>query len=110
MAEPVTPTHTNGATPTRVKLAGDDISAAFTPRELDAVKAHFGRAFSQIVADETTDEKFTVLAWLKLRRMGFDVTLDGMLDIVIELDANAVLDPTSAARPTTSPDSVATGE
>jgi hypothetical protein len=101
LAEPVTNLQTNGATPDRVTLAGDDVSAAFTPRELDAVKAHFGRAFSQIIADESTDEKFTVLGWLKLRRMGFDVSLDAMLDVVIELDANAVPDPTSVGRPTT---------
>jgi len=109
LAEPITE-HTNGGSPLRVILGTDDVSAAFTPRELDAVKAHFGRAFTQIVADETTDEKFTVLAWLKLRRQGFDVSLDNMLDVIIELDANAIVDTTSGVTPTGLPTSAGTGE
>ena len=119
MAEPVThpderpPIAAVARAPDTVTLYQDDLtSPRFTPRELQTVKDHLGRSFSQILIDETTDDKFTVLAWLKLRRSGFTVGWEQMEDIVIEVKADVPtdLDPTSAARPTISPPSAATGE
>ena len=110
MAEPVT--HLHNATPESVVLYLDDVqSPRFTPRELDAVRASLGRSFGQILADQDTDDKFAVLAWLKLRRSGSDIDFDGMRDVVIELHPEAEsADPTKAVPPTISPPSATTGE
>jgi len=110
MADPVTTFTRNGSVPEKVTLAADELRVAFTPRELTAIREHFGRSWSQVMADETTDDKFVILAWLKLRRDGSELDVSQMLDVVIELDVNAALDPTNVAPPTISPPSVATGE
>lgn len=107
---------TNGAVavvPESVTLYAEDLSAPrFTPRELNEVRASLGRSFSQVLVDETTDDKFSVLAWLKLRRQGVTVPWDAMADVVIEIRAEerSGLDPTKDARPRTSPPSATTGE
>jgi hypothetical protein len=85
-------------------------SPRFTPRELRMVKEHTGRAFSKLVADEDSDEKLTVLAWLKLRRDGYEGSLADLDDVVITLDAGGAEDPSSEQAPTLSPPSAATGE
>jgi hypothetical protein len=110
LAEPVT--HLHAPTPESVVLYLDDVQAPrFTPRELDAVRASLGRSFGQILADQDTDDKFAVLAWLKLRRTGVDIDFDAIRDVVIELHPEAQdVDPTSVVPPTTSPPSATTGE
>lgn len=96
-----TPT-TNGYVPTEVTLTKLDISTPrFTPRELQMVKDRLGRSFSQVIAEEETDDKFSVIAWLKLRRDGYPVDWDQMLDIVIAIDVTDALNPTSASPQTT---------
>lgn len=110
MADPVTTFTRNGTTPEKVTLAADEMRVAFTPRELQAIFDHFGRPWSKVMADEDSDDKFVILAWLKLRRDGSELDVSEMLDVVIELDVNAALDPTNVAPPTISPPSAATGE
>ena len=102
----------NGDLPDVVTLDTETVTRPrFTPRELQLVKASLGRTFTQAMGDENTDDKFTILAWLKLRRSGFDVPFEAMQDVVIELAPDvADLDPTKDARPTISPPSAATGE
>ncbi|HEY7037158.1 MAG TPA: hypothetical protein VH482_37905 [Thermomicrobiales bacterium] len=100
-------------TPTEVTLYQEDVAAPrFTPRELQEVKAILGRSFTQVISDEDTDDKFAVLAWLKLRRAGHPIAWEEMLDVVIEVRATdaAPLDPMNGSPPTTSPHSAATGE
>lgn len=98
-----------GDGPIKVTLTSDDQGVIFTPRELDAVQAHFGRPFTVVTADEGSDDKLVVLAWLKLRREGVTLDLDAMTDVLIEIRGEPP-DPTSGLRPTTSPPSATTGE
>jgi len=81
----------------------------FTPRELGMIRDQTGRAYSQIVADEDSDEKFTVTAWLKLRRDGYDIRLEEMADVVIELAAEQPPGPTSAGPSDSSSPSAGSG-
>lgn len=91
---------------TEVVLTAEDVRAPrFTPRELRMVQAQYGKAFSAIVGDEDTDDKFVVLAWLKLRRDGVDCDVTDLDDVVITLAVAEELDPTSAVPPTISPSS-----
>jgi hypothetical protein len=106
---------TNGTAPgvpEVVPLYQEDLTPRFTPRELALIKSTTGLTFSQMMADEESDEKFTAWAWLKLRRQGFAVSWEDMQDVLIELRASEVsdVDPLNAARPTTSPLSAVTGE
>jgi len=111
MAEPeLTQLHRNGDIPDKVVMAADEQRVGFTPRELTAILVHFGKPWSKIMADDESDDKFVVLAWLKLRRDGFDIPVEAMDGIVIELDASMMADPTSVARPTISPPSATSGE
>ena len=97
--------------PREVTLEREELkSPRFTPRELRSIQEHTGRAFSTIVADEESDEKLTVLAWLKLRRDGFTGELGDLDDTVITLAGLSTPDPTSEPAPTTSPPSAAIGE
>ena len=64
----------NGLTlPAEVTLQASEAEVKFTPRELRMIREFYGRSFTQIVSDDDTDEKFSVFAWLKLRRAGYDV-------------------------------------
>jgi len=105
MAEPVTQILRRA--PERVVIS-TDYTPAFTPRELDMIKAATGRAYSQIIADDNSDERMIVTAWLKTRRDGYDVTLDDMADVVIELAAGEP-DPTNEGRSSSSSTSAASG-
>jgi len=102
MAETVTEIHPPQAQaqlPAVVKIT-KDYSPQFTPRELDMIRDQTGRSYSQIVADDESDEKFTITAWLTLRRAGHDIRLEQMRDVVIELGGDA--DPTSGERSSSS--------
>ena len=60
--------------PREVTLRQDELAAPrFTPRELRIIKEQLGRSFMQLIQDEGDDEKFAVMAWLKLRREGHDL-------------------------------------
>ena len=104
---------TNGAVtvlPAEVTLdVVEAMSPRFTPRELRAIKDQLGRSFSEVIADDDGDEKYVVLAWLKLRRDGYDITLADMDDVVVSL-SNSAVDPTTVLRDTISQRSAATGE
>ena len=112
MAEPIA--HMSKAPPQEVELYQEDITRPrFTPRELDTVKDALGRSFTQILTDEESDDKFTVLAWLKLRRDGFTVDWEAMRDVLISMYADLSAtdaNPTNVKPPTLSPPSAATGE
>lgn len=93
-----------------VAITGDDLrSPRFTPRELALIREQFGRSFSAIVADDESDDRFTVLAWLKLHRDHPDLTRDDIQDVVIRFEIDAP-DPTNARPATISPRSAGTGE
>ncbi len=74
-----------------------DLAIRFTPRELRLIREHTGRSYSEISADETSDDRFTVMAWLKARRDGHPVDWDDMDDIVISI-TNSAVDPTTAVQ------------
>jgi hypothetical protein len=93
-------THLPTTAPTEVELRAEELAAPrFTPRELRRIKEETGRSFTQLVADDESDEKLTVLAWLKLRREGFTGDLAELDDTVISLVSEPP-DPTNAPAPT----------
>jgi hypothetical protein len=113
MTEDGAPVESFTAAPDTVTLYAEDLtSPRFTPRELAAVRQHTGKSFSQVLTDEASDDKFTVLAWLKLRRQGLAVEWDQMADVVIGIRAEEAtgLDPTNGSLPTISPPSADIGE
>lgn len=83
--------------PDSVKLTGET-EIAFTPRELKMVREATGRSWSQIMSDEEDDEKFAVLAWLRLRREGHQIDYAQMEDVIIRIQADEDLDPTKSGR------------
>jgi hypothetical protein len=95
--------------PSEVSLTPQDRNVRFTPRELAAIKERYGRALSALVDDDESDDKLVVLAWLKLRREGWQLDLDDMLDIVVSLEGDGATDPTSGTPLTTSPPSAGSG-
>ena len=101
--------HLPARLPAEVKLTPQDQNVRFTPRELATIKESYGRSLSQLVSDDESDEKLVVLAWLKLRREGVDLSLDDMLDIVVSLEGAETVDPTSGGTSTTSPPSAGSG-
>ena len=110
MAEPVT--HLPQPQPQTVTLLKDDMATVkFTPRELRVIKEQTGRSLGEVMADETSDDKFVVLAWMKLRRTGSPLDWDEMDDVLIELKPGdeQPVDPTNAEPSTSSPASAATG-
>lgn len=95
--------------PTEVHLSRDDLaSPRFTPRELRLIKDTTGHSFTTLIGDDDSDDKVVVIAWLKLRRDGYDVTLADMDDVVLSFNVDAE-DPTNASPPTTSPRSATGG-
>jgi hypothetical protein len=99
------------ALPREVKLRREDLRAPrFTPRELKMIQEHLGRSFTEVITDENGDDKYSVLAWLKLRRDGYAISWEEMDDVVIDFDVEAEPDPTSEQPSTTSPLSASSGE
>jgi hypothetical protein len=97
------------AAPTEVVLSTTEVSKPrFTPRELRLIREQTGRSFTQIMADDDSDDRFVVFAWLKLRRDGHDLEWADLDDVVISL-TTAEPDPTNGRPPTISPPSAATG-
>ena len=94
-----------------VRLYKEDLTQiGFTGRELAQIKQHTGKSLSTLLADEDGDDKFIVLAWLKLRREGRPVEWDDMLDIVVDFQpTESLVDPTSGRPSTPSPPSVTSG-
>jgi hypothetical protein len=110
MAEPGVVTDFPRPLPTEISLRADELEVGFTPRELRQIKEETGRAWSQILADETDDtDKFKVFAWLRLRRDGYTPSFEEMDDVLIRLTL-APPDPTSGEQPKSLPPSATTGE
>ena len=84
-----------------------DLTVRFTPRELRLIRENTGRSYSEIVADDTSDDRFTVMAWLKARRDGHALDWEQMDDVVISI-TNSAVDPTSVLRDAISQSSAAT--
>jgi hypothetical protein len=84
-----------------------DLTVRFTPRELRLIREHTGRSYSEIVADDSSDDRFTVMAWLKARRDGHDLDFEEMEDVVISI-TNSAVDPTTVLRDAISQSSAAT--
>jgi len=101
----------NGSIPATVVLFKEDLTQiGFTGRELAAIREHTGKSLSALLADEEGDDKFIVLAWLKLRREGHDIAWEGMLDIVVDFrPTGSAADPPLASPSTPSPPSVTSG-
>ena len=110
MAHPenVTEIHPAGL-PVQVTLGTADRNVRFTPRELELIKDRYGRSLSELIADDSSDDKLVVLAWLKLRREGYPVGFDQMADVVVEL-GDTPPDPTNGATTETSLPSATSGE
>jgi len=88
-----------------------DYRPRFTPRELETIKAETGRSLMQLISDDESDEKFRVLAWLKLRRSSHPLEWDEMRDVIIGLDEKAEpVDPLNEPPSSGSPPSVSSGE
>lgn len=113
MAEPLRPIAVPSAAPAEVVLTRADLAAPrFTPSELRTLREVFGRSFSELMDDGASDDKFVALAWIKLRRLGVEVTVAEMDDTVIEIRADQreeSQDPTSGVPSASSPPSAATG-
>jgi len=109
MAEPIRPIPIT--LPEQLTLTRDDLgSPRFTPRELRMIKEAFGRSFWEVMQDDT-DDKFVMLAWLKLRREGHELGVDDLDDTIIQISPDQTqVDPTSADTSRDSPASAATGE
>jgi len=90
-----------------VELDLAEMTMRFTPRELRLIREHIGRSYSEIVADDTSDDRFTVMAWLKARRDGHPLEWEDMEDVVITI-TNSAVDPTSVLRDAISQSSAAT--
>jgi hypothetical protein len=90
-----------------IELDVRDLNMRFTPRELRLIREQTGRSYSQIMADETSDDRFTVAAWLKTRRDGHDIALADMDDVLISITNTGELDPTTAPPGAILPSSVA---
>jgi len=88
---------------------GGQTGLKFTPSELAIVKERTGRSLMQILQDEETDEKFTVMAWLRLRRDGHDIDYDDMGNVIIDIGPGEPPDPTSAMPSTIWPNSAGSG-
>lgn len=105
----------NGPLPTTapdtVRLYREDLTQiGFTGRELAAIKQHTGHTLSELLGDEHSDDKFIVLAWLKLRREGRSIEWDAMLDVVVDFQpTESIADPTKPESSGTSPPSATTG-
>jgi hypothetical protein len=98
------------APPREVQLTREDLRAPkFTPRELRMIQEHLGRSFTQVISDEEGDDKYSVLAWLKLRRDGYAIEWEQMEDVVIDFDVAAEPDPTNEKPATISPPSASSG-
>jgi hypothetical protein len=111
MAEPLRPIPAPQL-PAEVELLRDDMAQPrFTPRELRTLKEQFGRSLGQILSDDESDDKFAALAWIKLRRQGFEVELEALDDVVITIRPSEVekVDPSSGGSSTGSPPSAGTG-
>jgi hypothetical protein len=80
----------------------------FTPRELRLIKEQLGRSFTEVMADETSDDRFVVFAWLKLRRDGHDLSWEQMDDVLITLSGETP-DPMNGRPASSSPPSAGTG-
>lgn len=93
-----------------VSLTQIDFTPRFTPRELEMIKEHYGRPMVEIMGGDD-DDKFTVAAWLKLRREGHQLGLDEMRDVVIDTSqiGKATVDPSSGEPSPSSPPSAGTG-
>jgi hypothetical protein len=112
MAEPIRPVATPNV-PAEVQLTRDDLgSPRFTPRELRMIKEAFGHSFWEVMQDDESDDKFVMLAWLKLRREGYTFDVADLDDTVIQVSAGeqTPVDPTSGDTSRDSPPSAATGE
>lgn len=76
--------------PDEVILNRAEISSPrFTPRELRLIKAQTGSTLSSLLGDDASDEKFVVFGWLKLRRMGHELDLADMDDVILCFDLDA---------------------
>jgi len=95
--------------PLEVVVSNEANAVRFTPRELRMIQEATGRSFSAILTDEASDEKFTALAWLKLRRDGVALDWGDMDDVIIVIQAPES-DPTSGPPSTTSRPSAPSGE
>jgi hypothetical protein len=102
------------AAPTEVVIHRADMAnPRFTPRELRLIRETLGRSFSSVLADEESDDKFVVLAWLKLRRDGHELAWEEMDDVVLTFvtaEPEAAPDPMNGQPPTISPRSAGSGE
>lgn len=95
--------------PTRVRIAGD-APLRFTPNELAMIRAQTGQTITDLLDG---DDRWRVIAWLRLRRTGYPgVEWDQLGDLEIELvvtDTPPTPDPTDARSSTISPPSAGIG-
>ena len=109
MEEPTVTRLRAPAAPNEVTLTPQDRNVRFTPRELEAIKGQYGKSLSTLIGDDDSDDKLVVLGWLKLRRAGYQIDLDDMLDVVVSLEGDSTPDPSNGEPSTTSPPSADSG-
>lgn len=105
------------ALPAEVSLFREDLAApAFTPRMLRAIRDAYGRSFGELMADEHSDDRLVVIAWLKLQEAHGPFPLEAMDDVLVRLKlaesgevASAPADPTESASLSSSSDSAEPG-
>jgi hypothetical protein len=80
-----------------------------TPNELRMLKVVTGRALQDVMSDEA--DAIQAMVWLKLRRLGHDVSWEAAGDVEADMaDAAAPVDPMSGGLSPRSPLSAGTGE
>ena len=89
-----------------------DLSSPMVPHtsaEITMLKVMTGKRYQELVGEGADDgERFQVMVWLRLRRLGFQPTWAEAGDVVIKW-VNVPEDPTNAADLTTLPASVVSG-
>ena len=99
---------TNGSLPDYVVVT-EQQGRRLTPNEIRALKAETGRTLEELFGEKSDEaEKMQTLAWLALRRQGFQVRWDDCGDIAVEPRAE-VPDPTSGEPSASSPVSAGSG-
>ena len=86
-----------------------NMAPRFTPDELEILEVDPGKTLEELMGTEAKSSvKMRTIAWLKLRRMGYEVSWGEAGGVILDFEEPAV-DPTDADISTTSPDSVDIG-
>ena len=99
----------NAPLPDEVTIDTTNLELRMTPNQMRALKAETGRTLEELVGEGADDaDRMQAMAWLELRRQGFDARWSAVGDVAVVVKSEAP-DPTSSGDSTSSPRSAATG-